>query len=78
MEGYLENKIRWVVRQLAACDPVYGPVGAKRGPNNTKRISIRICALCGAESADQGENVNHSLSCPWLPARDLREQLKGL
>ena len=51
-----------IVSALAKCDPVYGPV---RGPNKT---SIRICALCRRESADNAENVTHAAGCPWLPA----------
>ena len=66
-----------IVERLAKCDPVYGPV---RGPKpvdkdgwpveGAKYTSVRICALCGATSGDQQENVRHESTCPWIPARE--------
>lgn len=76
-----------IVEQLAATDPVYGPVRGpqKLNPDGTPKVwattgkpiytFIRICALCRVQSGDNEENVTHEATCPWIPAKRL---MRGL
>lgn len=80
-EAQLE-KMRVVMKDLASCDPVYGPVTVygPRGPllEEGKKESVRICALCRRRSGHNQENVTHTINCPWLPSKTLVNALAAL
>lgn len=80
-----ENKaMKEVVKALAGCDPVYGPIRVQEKRKNPLDFdekpvytSRRFCGLCRRSSAHQGENVTHTMECPWFPVKAALSKLTG-
>ena len=73
-----------VLKSLKNTDPVYGPVRfvePKKNPLDFDEkpvyTSRRICALCRRKSGHQGENVTHTMECPWIPAKALLAKIQA-
>lgn len=69
-----------LVENLGRCDPVHDFTIVERIDKDdlrfeapTRKRFVRRCALCGAVSGHNEENVTHQQHCPWIWAMRRRK-----